>query len=116
MVKHYAVFISLPHFVAVPECEKYDAQCPEQHLDDSSDVASFVKRYIWSLETEFFSDIVNSGLVLSTENEIVGNISILKFHHHRRHLDQLGFGADKNVDHALLQLGIRGSGFPLSRE
>jgi len=99
MVEHYAIAVSAPNLLPVPEGKQENSKSPKKHLQDASNIFSSVKGYIRILECKLCANILDRFLVLATEDEIVINMSFLQANHHRCHFDELGFRTDEDVNH-----------------
>jgi len=99
VIQNNAFAVTLPYLFPVSKREENYPDGPNQHLKDAGNIFPGVKSDIGIFQAELFSNILYGSLMLTTEDEVVRNISILQLNHHRRHFDQLCLGAEENVNH-----------------
>ena len=78
MVEHYAISVSSPNFLPIPEGKQENSNSPKEHLQDARNIFAPVKRNIRILECKLRANILNRFLMLATEDEIVIDISFLQ--------------------------------------
>ncbi len=107
MVKNHSIGIVAKKIICTRFLGMIDNNIPSPacHFQNSSYILSTIKDDIrLFIYRKVSKDVIYSFSVLAAENEIVIYTAILQQTHHGCHLDQLGFCADKNMNHELSRI------------